>query len=55
MARTGAAQLEAGVRAVIFVVRVYREVTDGEEVVRIISARRADNHDVKRYQEQEMD
>ena len=51
----GAAQLDAGTRAVLFVVHVCREVNDGEEVVRIISARRADKHDVKRYQEQEMD
>lgn len=51
----GAAQLEAGIRAVLFVVHVYREVTNGEEVVRIISARRADQHDIERYQEQEMD
>jgi uncharacterized DUF497 family protein len=51
----GAAQLDAGIGAVLFVVHVYREVTDGEEVVRIISARRADRYDVKRYQEQEMD
>lgn len=47
----GAAQLTEGSQAVLFVVHVYREVTDGEEVVRIISARRADKHDVKRYQE----
>lgn len=51
----GAAQLGAGMRTVLFVVHVYREVTNGEEVVRIISARRADQHDIKRYQEQEMD
>jgi uncharacterized DUF497 family protein len=51
----GAAQLDIGCRAVLFVVHVYREVSDDEEVVRIISARRADKHDVKRYQEQEMD
>ena len=40
--RLGAAQLAPGTRAVLFVVHVYREKTDGEEVVRIISARRAD-------------
>jgi uncharacterized protein len=51
----GAAQLAAGTRAVLFVVHVYREVRNGEEIVRIISARRADKHDIKRYQEQEMD
>jgi len=51
----GAAQLSAGMRAVLFVVHVYREEIDGKEIVRIISARRADKHDVERYQEQEMD
>jgi uncharacterized DUF497 family protein len=51
----GAAQLDTGSRTVLLVIHVYREVSDGEEVVRIISARRAHKHDVKRYQEQEMD
>ena len=51
----GAAKLSADIRAVLFVVHVYREEVDGQEIVRIISARRADKHDVKRYQEQEMD
>ena len=50
----GAARLDSGTRAVLFVVHVYREVTDGEEV-RIISACRADKHDVERYREQELD
>jgi uncharacterized protein len=51
----GAVPIGAGKRAVLFVVHVYREEIDGKEIVRIISARRADQHDVKRYQEQEMD
>ena len=41
--------------AVLFVVHVYREEIDGEEITRIISARRADTNDVRRYQKQEMD
>ncbi|MCX6625301.1 MAG: BrnT family toxin [Acidobacteria bacterium] len=51
----GAAKLSVGVRAVLFVVHVYRKEIDGQEIVRIISARRADKHDVRRYQEQGMD
>ena len=51
----GAAQLSADTRAVLLVVHVYRKEIDGKEIVRIISARRADKHDVKRYQEQKMD
>jgi uncharacterized DUF497 family protein len=39
----------------LFVVHVYRENQDGEEIIRIISARRASNEDVRRYQEQEVD
>jgi uncharacterized DUF497 family protein len=34
------------------VVHVYREDRHGEEFIRIISARRADKHDFRRYQEQ---
>jgi uncharacterized DUF497 family protein len=51
----GAARLGSGFETVLFVVHVYKEQIDGEEVVRIISARRAEKHEVKRYQEQEMD
>src|ERR1019366_9361659 len=34
---------------------IYREEIDGEEITRIISARRANKDDFRRYQEQEMD
>lgn len=51
----GAARLRAGTAVVLFVVHVYREEIDGEEITRIISARRADKNEVRRYQEQEMD
>jgi uncharacterized DUF497 family protein len=37
------------------VVHAYREEIDGEEITRIISARRANKDDFQRYQEQEMD
>ena len=51
----GAAQIEPGVGAVLLVVHVYREDNRGEEIVRIISARAAEKHEIRRYQEQRMD
>lgn len=36
-------------------VHVYREDRGGEEIVRIISARAAEKHEVRRYQEQAVD
>ncbi|MGH9447703.1 MAG: BrnT family toxin [Terriglobia bacterium] len=41
--------------AVLLVVHAYRENCHGEEVIRIISARRAEKHEIRRYQEQAMD
>lgn len=38
--------------AVLLVVHVYRENRDGEEIIRIISARAAEKHEFRRYQEQ---
>lgn len=51
----GAARLSPDASVVLFVVHVYREEIDGEEITRIISARRANKDDFRRYQEQEMD
>ena len=51
----GAARLGPDASVVLFVVHVYREEIDGEEIVRIISARGAGKDDFRRYQEQEMD
>ncbi|MGD1097757.1 MAG: BrnT family toxin [Bryobacteraceae bacterium] len=51
----GAARLSPDAAVVLFVVHVYTEEIDGEEITRIISARRADKNDVRRYQGQEMD
>jgi uncharacterized DUF497 family protein len=51
----GAARLGPDAAVVLFVVHVYREEIDGEELIRIISARRAGKDDFRRYQEQEMD
>ncbi len=51
----GAARIEPGVGAVLLVVHVYREDYRGEEIVRIISARAAEKHEIRRYHEQKMD
>ena len=51
----GAARLSSLTAVVLYVVHVYREEIDGEEITRIISARRANKDDFRRYQEQEMD
>lgn len=44
-------------RAVILLVvaHVYREDEDGEEIIRIVSAREAEKHDIRRYQAQTLD
>jgi uncharacterized DUF497 family protein len=56
LARVGVAQIEPrGWRAVLLVVHVYREDYRGEEIIRIISARAAEKHEIRRYQEQAMD
>jgi uncharacterized DUF497 family protein len=51
----GMAQIESEVGAVLLVVHCYREDNHGEEVIRIISARAAEKHEIRRYQEQAMD
>ena|ERR1700738_917497 len=51
----GALPLEQGISAVLVVVHAYRENKHGEEIIRIISARQAQKHDVGRYQEQAVD
>ena len=40
---------------ILLVVHAYRENDHGEEIIRIISARRAKKHDVRRYREQAVD
>jgi uncharacterized DUF497 family protein len=40
---------------VLLVVYVYREEHNGEEIIRIISARAAAKHEVRRYQKQTID
>jgi uncharacterized DUF497 family protein len=51
----GAAQIEQDARAVLPVVHAYRGDHHGEEIIRIISARAAEKHEIRRYQEQAMD
>jgi uncharacterized DUF497 family protein len=51
----GAVSIEPGIAAVLVVAHVYRENRHGEEVVRILSARRAEKHEQQRYQKQALD
>jgi hypothetical protein len=51
----GAVSIEAGIAAVLLVAHAYREDWHGEEIIRIISARRADKHECNRYQEQDVE
>lgn len=51
----GAVCIEPGARAVLLVVHAIREDHHGKEIIRIISARKADKREVRRYQEQAMD
>jgi uncharacterized protein len=51
----GVISLEPGVGAVLLVAHVYREDRDGEEIIRIISARAAETDEIRRYQDQEVE
>jgi uncharacterized DUF497 family protein len=55
----GRAQVEPDAVAVLLVVHAYWEDRNGEEIIRIIpsrrSARRAEKHEIRRYQEEEVD
>ena len=46
----GAARIAREVAIVLLVVHAYREDDHGEEIIRIISARRAEKHEIRRYQ-----
>jgi len=48
----GRAAIEPERGIVLLVVHAYREDDHGEEIIRIISARAAEKHEVRRYQEQ---
>ena len=45
-------RIEPEYAAVLLVVHAYREDAYGEEIIRIISARPAEKHEIRRYQEQ---
>ncbi len=51
----GKVRLEPEHAVVLLVVHAYREDAYGEEITRIISARRAEKHEIRRYQEQAME
>jgi uncharacterized DUF497 family protein len=51
----GAIRNEPEIVAVLLVVHVYREERNDEEIVRIISARAAEKHELRRYREQTID
>ena len=51
----GKASIPGLVSAVLLVVHVYRGNYHGEEIIRIISAREAEKHELRRYQKQAMD
>src|ERR1039458_2463538 len=51
----GAVFVEPGIADFLLVVHAYREDENGEEIIRIISARRASENDLRGYQEQEVD
>ena len=48
----GTIPIESEGSPVLLVVHAYREDDHGEEVIRIISARRAEKREIRRYQEQ---
>jgi uncharacterized DUF497 family protein len=49
----GAVHIEPGYAMIV--VHACREESNGEEIIRIISARAAEKHEIRRYQEQAMD
>jgi len=51
----GSARIGLDLEAILLVVHAHREEHNGEEIIRIISARAAEKHEVRRYREQEMD
>jgi hypothetical protein len=51
----GAVSIEPWISAVFLVVHAYREDGEDGEIIRIISARRAEEHELRRYQEQSVE
>ena len=51
----GEAHIEPEGTVVLLVVHAYREDCHGEKIIRIISARRAEKHEIRKYKERAMD
>jgi hypothetical protein len=51
----GAVSIEPGINAVLLVVHAYREDGEDGKIIRIISARGAEEHELRRYQEQSVE
>jgi uncharacterized DUF497 family protein len=51
----GGVSIVPGIGAILLVAHVYREDRDGEEIIRIVSARPAEKSEIRRYQEQELE
>ena len=51
----GVVHIESEPFGVLLVVHAYRKDIHGQEIIRIISARRAEKHELRRYQKQEVD
>jgi uncharacterized DUF497 family protein len=51
----GVVSAKAHSAVILLVVHAYRETSNGEEVIRIFPARKANQQDARRYREQEMD
>ncbi len=51
----GAVSIVPGISVILLVAHVYREDRYGEEIIRIISARSAENSEIRRYQEEELE
>jgi uncharacterized DUF497 family protein len=51
----GKVSIEPEIAAVLLVVHVYRENRHGKEIIRILSARGAEKHEVRKYREPALD
>jgi uncharacterized DUF497 family protein len=53
--REMSASIEPEAAVVLQAVRTYRKDRHGEEIIHIISSRRTEKHEIRRYQEQAME
>jgi uncharacterized DUF497 family protein len=51
----GTARIALDAVAVLLVVHTYRKDNDGQEIIRVISARRAEKHEIRRYRQQALE